>query len=78
MYGHIGDRQGFAMNRRTRAWRGTALGHTLVVDGIFGPKTEAWVRGFQRAMASEIPGFSVDGIVGPQTWRALVSEALSG
>jgi hypothetical protein len=55
MCGHIGDRQGFATNRRTRAWRGTALGHTLVVDGISGPKTQAWVRGFQRAMASEIP-----------------------
>jgi peptidoglycan hydrolase-like protein with peptidoglycan-binding domain len=53
-------------------------GHTLVVDGLFGPKTEASVRAFQKAMASEIAGFRVDGIVGPQTWQALVSEALSG
>jgi hypothetical protein len=29
-------------------------------------------------MASEIPGFGVDGIVGPRTWQALVTEALSG
>jgi hypothetical protein len=25
-----------------------------------------------------VAGFRVDGIVGPQTWQALVSEALSG
>jgi peptidoglycan hydrolase-like protein with peptidoglycan-binding domain len=50
----------------------------LNVDGIFGPKTALAVRAFQRAMASEIPGFGVDGIVGPQTWQALVTEALSG
>jgi hypothetical protein len=25
-----------------------------------------------------VSGFRVDGIVGPQTWQALVSEALSG
>lgn len=53
-------------------------GHTLVVDGQFGPKTQAWVRAFQQAMASEIAGFKVDGIVGPQTWQALISGALSG
>jgi peptidoglycan hydrolase-like protein with peptidoglycan-binding domain len=29
-------------------------------------------------MASEAAGFGVDGIVGPQTWRALISAALSG
>jgi len=36
------------------------------------------VRNFQRAMALVIPGFKVDGVVGQQTWKALVSEALSG
>jgi peptidoglycan hydrolase-like protein with peptidoglycan-binding domain len=53
-------------------------GHTLVVDGLFGAKTQASIRAFQKAMASEVAGFRVDGIVGPQTWQALVSEALSG
>jgi peptidoglycan hydrolase-like protein with peptidoglycan-binding domain len=38
----------------------------LVVDGIFGPKTDAAVRSFQRSR-----GLVVDGIVGPKTWTAL-------
>ena len=59
-------------------FRNNRNGHTLDVDGIFGLKTQAAVRGFQRGMAIEIPGFAADGIVGPQTWHALVSEALSG
>ena len=53
-------------------------GRTLAVDGLFGPQTEASVRAFQKAMAAEVAGFRVDGMVGPQTWQALVSEALSG
>ena len=44
----------------------------LTVDGIFGPRTAAAVRGFQQAL-----GITVDGIVGPLTWRALVSGMLS-
>jgi peptidoglycan hydrolase-like protein with peptidoglycan-binding domain len=38
----------------------------LKVDGIFGSKTHAAARAFQKAM-----GLVVDGIVGPQTWRRL-------
>ena len=59
-------------------FRNLTGGRTLVVDGLFGAKTEASVRAFQKAMAAEVTGFRVDGIVGPQTWEALVSEALSG
>lgn len=39
----------------------------LVVDGIFGPKTQAAARAFQSAMR-----LTVDGIVGPQTWNRLL------
>jgi len=50
----------------------------LQVDGIFGPKNDAAVRGFQQALHQEIPSVTVDGIVGPVTWQALVSGMLSG
>ena len=52
-------------------------GSGLAVDGIFGPKTDAAVRGFQNALHQDIPSVTVDGIVGPVTWRALVSGMLS-
>ena len=48
-------------------------GPPIHVDGIFGPQTDSWVRGFQTAL-----GIASDGIVGPLTWRALVSGMLSG
>jgi peptidoglycan hydrolase-like protein with peptidoglycan-binding domain len=50
----------------------------LKVDGDFGPKTDAAVRGFQHALSLDIPSVAVDGIVGPVTWQALVSGMLSG
>ena len=49
----------------------------LQVDGIFGPKTDEAVRGFQQALSYDAPEVVVDGIVGPVTWRALVSGMLS-
>jgi peptidoglycan hydrolase-like protein with peptidoglycan-binding domain len=59
-------------------FRNGGNGHSLDVDGRYGAKTVAWVRAFQHALAQEIPGFPVDGIVGARTWQALVTEALSG
>jgi peptidoglycan hydrolase-like protein with peptidoglycan-binding domain len=50
----------------------------LQIDGVFGPQTDAAVRGFQQALSLDIPSVAVDGIVGPVTWRALVSGMLSG
>ena len=50
----------------------------LAVDGIFGPNTDESVRSFQQALHVDIPSVTVDGIVGPVTWQALVSGMLSG
>jgi peptidoglycan hydrolase-like protein with peptidoglycan-binding domain len=53
-------------------------GKGLTMDGIFGPQTDSTVRGFQHALSLDIPSVTVDGIVGPVTWQALVSGMLSG
>jgi peptidoglycan hydrolase-like protein with peptidoglycan-binding domain len=50
-----------------------ARGHSVTVDGIFGPQTEAAVRAFQTAKH-----LAVDGIVGPQTWSALIIQVSQG
>ena len=41
-------------------------GHPVPRDGRFGTQTQVAVRGFQQ-----LSGLPVDGVVGPQTWRAL-------
>ncbi|GAA3765487.1 peptidoglycan-binding domain-containing protein [Salinactinospora qingdaonensis] len=42
--------------------------YNIIVDGIYGPRTESAVRNFQYKV-----GIGVDGIVGPITFRALVT-----
>src|SRR6266545_1689203 len=56
---------GDVVRRAQRAVRRTP-NLAIVVDGIFGPKTEDAIRSFQEGA-----GLVVDGIVGPVTWHAL-------
>lgn len=50
---------------RDRGWR-------ISVDGYYGPQTEDVVTSFQREK-----GLTVDGLLGPQTWRALWAEPVT-
>ncbi|WP_052947964.1 GH25 family lysozyme [Aneurinibacillus tyrosinisolvens] len=46
----------------------TRKGFVTTPDGLFGPKTTTQVKAFQKAKKLQM-----DGIVGPQTWKALES-----
>jgi peptidoglycan hydrolase-like protein with peptidoglycan-binding domain len=48
-------------------------GQSIAADGIFGPKTDAAVRAFQKA-----EGLTVDGKAGPQTWTAIIVTVRKG
>ncbi|SDP25716.1 Peptidoglycan-binding (PGRP) domain of peptidoglycan hydrolases-containing protein [Nakamurella panacisegetis] len=52
----------------------------LVVDGVFGSRTRSWVTAFQTVAANDFGhlNVTVDGVVGPVTWRLLISGYLSG
>jgi peptidoglycan hydrolase-like protein with peptidoglycan-binding domain len=60
------------LNARAIAAGGAAY---LAVDGIFGARTESAVYYIQNRFA-DYWGIAVDGIVGPQTWRPLISNVL--
>ncbi|MFC7533764.1 peptidoglycan-binding protein [Actinoplanes sp. GCM10030250] len=50
-----------------------AHGHTVTVDGVFGAQTGDAVRAYQRT--KDLPE---DGVVGPETWQALIVEVRPG
>ena len=47
-------------------------GYGLAVDGIFGEKTKAAVRSYQKKN-----GLKLDGIAGEETWGSLMNSAAS-
>jgi len=46
-----------------------ARGHTITIDGRFGPATRAAIVTFQASK-----NLAQDGIIGPKTWAALLNR----
>ena len=67
-------RKGLANDQvRTAQYLLRQRGHQIVADNIFGPNTDAAVRAFQSAAH-----LTVDGIIGPRTWSALIVTVRRG
>jgi murein L,D-transpeptidase YcbB/YkuD len=56
------------LSRSRRSWRCVNEDH----------HPQAAVRAFQQGVAFDVRGFQVDGVVGPVTRQALVTEVLAG
>lgn len=65
-----GDR---GQNVRSLQYLLKAFGAQITVDGVYGSSTEAGVRAFQASSH-----LAEDGMVGPSTWPALLSELKLG
>ena len=50
-----------------------ARGHSVAVDSVFGPNTEAAVKAFQASK-----GLTTDGVVGPTSWAAFIVQVKKG
>ena len=57
-YSHRADLKRWQARMAARGW-------SIAADGLFGPRTAAVVRAFQREK-----GLTVDGLIGPATWSA--------
>lgn len=69
----VGDKDVEGNGVRRAQYLLRAKGHQVQPDRIFGPATESAVRKFQGAK-----GLTVDGIIGAQTWAALLVTVKAG
>jgi hypothetical protein len=60
-----------AMQARLNVHLLNGYGKGITTDGDYGPATEAAVRWYQECRRGAPYGLSVDGVVGPATWRSL-------
>jgi Putative peptidoglycan binding domain len=60
-------------NVRTIQFLLSSHGHSVAVDGDYGPSTKAAVQAFQSSK-----GLTADGVVGPQTWPQLIVQVSNG